>query len=210
MNSVVIIQLTTPTNTTVSSMSSVDPIVISDDDQEDAIVISDDDLVLREEVEAMREFLRTKYSGYEEKSEIERLMKGTGFDCLADLGDGYDSAVNKLTILLWMNGVTDDYWSYVVEDAMSRPHTLEEIARLLENRDVPIDAFILEEFITMRLLEAPVPALTEYKQGFLTRFRTGFPPMWHRYVMTSDTEIIFGNNLPSYWVRVREDPRRYY
>ena len=192
--------------------TSCDPIVISDNEDEDDLGLDTCDRVVTGQVEAMRAFLRATCSGYEDddRSEIERLMSGSGFDFLADLGDGYDSAVNKLTILLWVNGVTDNYWSYVVEDAMSRPHTLEDVERLLENHDVPIDAFILEECIHMRLLGAPVPALAEYKHCFLARFRLRFPPMWHRYVMTSDTEIIFGSDLPCYWDRVREDPRRYY
>jgi hypothetical protein len=199
--------------------SSVPIIIISDgDDADDPIVLSDDgdlattDFAVSPRVEAMRACLRRKCWAFDDDamSEMERLVKGSGFDCLSELGDGYENAYNKLTILLWVNGVTDAYWTYVVQDAMSRPHTLDDVERLLENQDAPIDAFIVEECITMRLLGAPVPALAEYKYFFLERFRSRFPPVWHRYVMTSDSEIIFGNDLPSYWIRVLEEPRRYY
>ena len=207
-------------------MSSTEPIVVSDDDiivvsddGIDVIVISDDDEMdatchspATTNVLEMKAFLRARCIGREEddRSEIERLMSGSGFASLAQVGDGYQSALNKMSILLWVNTVTDDYWSYVVEDAISRNHTWEEVERLLENKNVPIDAFICEECINIRLLGAPVPALAVYKKEFLSRFRTRFPPVWCRYVMTSDTEIIFGNDLPSYWERVCEEPRRYY
>jgi hypothetical protein len=200
-----------------STMSSTDPIIISDcDNANDPIVVSDDSdsdpIVVSPYVEAMRAFLRSTCvdDRHDDLSNIDRLINGTGFQCLAALGDNFHSAANKLSILLWVDGVTDDYWSYVVQDALLRQHTIEHVEILLEQQDMPIDAFIRDECIRVRLLRPPIPALPYFKHHFLERFRTLFPPVWHRYVMTSDTEIIFGNDLPSYWTRVQENPRRYY
>jgi hypothetical protein len=191
-------------------MSRTDPIVISDggDDADDPIFVPD----VPPHVEAMTAFLRSTCPNprHDDLSEIDRVITGTGFACLSQLGDNYHNAANKLSILLWMNGVTDDYWSYVVQDALSRQQTDEQVERLLEEQDMPIDAFIRDECVRIRLLGPPVPTLLVFQHHFLERFRALFPPVWHRYVMTSNTEIIFGNGLPSYWTRAQEEPRRYY
>ena len=200
-------------------MTSTDPIVISDDDDKDVIVISDDGEVAAPTkrtpsagVQLMRAFVRARCGAAYDKdaSEIERIMGGSGFDSMAEEEDGHESASNKMLILLWINTVTDDYWSYVAADAKGSNHTEQEVARILGNKNDAIDAFICEECIDMRMMGVPVPALVEYKKGFLFRFRERFPPAWWRYVMTSDSEIIFGNNLPSYWWRLSQIPRKYY
>ncbi len=196
----------------------MDPIVISDTDDDHIIVISDtgeeceDDGRIYIGIARMQESIRRRCIPTEgnDTNEIERIMNGSGFDSLTNLNDEFDSACNKMSILLWMNTVTDNYWSYIAQEAIRSNGTPQDVQRLLANKNDVIDGFIGDQCLQLRLLRPPIPDITAFKKEFLCQFRARFPPMWFKYVMTSDSEIIFGHDLPSYWERVLEIPRKFY
>ena len=150
-----------------------------DDDNERRQAIS-------ESTRAMHCFLSQQtYEGHggphaQIESEATRLMEGESFDSLADLGDNYVNAFNKLNILLWLNDGEwsaqpgdNPFWEYISQHAFNPG--LADTQLYLETWTHEIEIFLVQEFNATQLLEAPIPSLHEHRGEVLTRFRLLIP-----------------------------------
>ncbi len=95
----------------------------------------------------MRQFLRQCHyinepNADDDGSEAVRHMEHGAFDRLATLDDGYASAYNMLSILLWFNGGSDDadshFWAFIRANAFDTELPQWQSDGILEDYDGPV------------------------------------------------------------------------